>query len=463
MQARPTFHQVFADSSASAAAGMAIRSSGSSSGTSSSRSSTTGTSSSEERAPVVLTALFGRSVSFTMQELEESRDAYMEEVSMSTSSSTTTTANGTRSNGNVIATGPSSASSGAAPQHYGRPSRTVVHGADPASVLEKLAVLRHLEKEVYAIPDYLAHHRAAAAAPYPPQPQQHPRLVDEFCREQICEWCYRVVDYFDISREVVAIALSFLDRFLAACSCDRRTYKLAATTALFLAVKVHDEAHKRINFLSVLANLSRGEFEERHVTEMERLMLRALGFRVHPPTTVAFINHIMLLPPFSIAEPQEEDHHSSTTTTSDPLQMRLPRGLSRQIFDTACFYSELAVLDYSFVTTSPSLLAFASIMEAMHRHDIPPKAYKLFSDIVPRFLTQGTTSTIPADQLLPVQTNLRRCYERAYGSHDNNSHLGPPATAMDLSSSSIHTNQHLQATSPVSVIPPNTNRSSSLY
>jgi hypothetical protein len=388
-----------------------------------------------------------------MQELEESRDAYMEEVSMST------TTTGTRSNGNVIATG--STSSGAAPQHYGRPSRTtVVHGADPASVLEKLAVLRHLEKEVYAIPDYLAHHRAAPYSPQP-QPQQHPRLVDEFCREQICEWCYRVVDYFDISREVVAIAVSFLDRFLAACSCDRRTYKLAATTALFLAVKVHDEAHKRINFLSVLANLSRGEFEERHVTEMERLMLRALGFRVHPPTTVAFINHIMLLPPFSIAEPQEDEHDSD----SDRLLMRLPRVLARQIFDTACFYSELAVLDYSFVTTSPSLLALASIMEAMHRHDIPPEAYKRFNDIIPRLLTQGTTSTFPADELQHVQTKLRRCYERAYGSHDNNSHLSPPATTMDMmSSSSIHTNHHLQATSPVSVIPPNTNRrSSSLY
>jgi hypothetical protein len=451
MQARPTFHQVFADS---AAAGMAIRRSAASGSTTSGSSTASGSTvfSTEERAPVVLSALFGRSVSFTMQELEDSRDSCMEEVSNDSNGIIATASTNTSSRYTVGGT--------TTPQH-GRPSRAVVHGADPTSVLEKLAVLRHLEKEVYIIPDYLAHHA------HHHKDHHQPRLVDEFCREQICEWCYRVVDYFDISREVVAITLSFLDRFLAACSCDRRTYKLAATTALFLAVKVHDEAHKRINFLSVLANLSRGEFEERHVTEMERLMLRALGFRVHPPTTVAFINHVMLLPPFSIAEPQDDADASAAADFAmaadflyqkDPLDMRLPRNLSRQIFDTACFYSELAVLDYSFVTTLPSVLALASVLEAMRRNDIPAKAYKLFSDVVHRLLTEGTT--ISSEELLHAQTKLRSCYERAYGSHDTTSHF-IAATATDISSSPIH-NNHLQATSPLSVVPPS-RRSSPQY
>ena len=114
--------------------------------------------------------------------------------------------------------------------------------------------------------------------------------MDEFCREQICEWSYRVVDYFDINREVDDIALSYLDRFLVAFACDRKTYKLAATTALFLAVKLHDGAHKRLKFISVLANLSRGEFQERNIIDMKRLLLRALEFRVHPPTSVALIS-----------------------------------------------------------------------------------------------------------------------------------------------------------------------------
>jgi hypothetical protein len=332
--------------------------------------------------------------------------------------------------------------------HLHRHSRsTVVHGADTTSVVEKIAVLRFLEKDAYAIPDYLAQYRNRNMADLNVQP----RFVDEFCREQICEWCYRVVDYFEINREVVDIALSFLDRFLAACACNRRTYKLAATTALFLAVKLHDEAHKRLNFLSVLANLSRGEFEERHITDMERLLLRALGFRVHPPTTVAFINHFMLLPPFSIAE----THAAADSTVAiiedeDVYELRLPRLASRQIFDMACFYSELAVLDYSFVTNSPSVVALAAILEAMDRTNVPSKAYRVFCDVMDSVLTEG----IPADELIHVQTRLRRCYERAYGSpadvasaaHQHGASVVELIGSFDAAASA--------AVSPVSVIPP---------
>jgi len=56
--------------------------------------------------------------------------------------------------------------------------------------------------------------------------QQGDARIDEYCREQIVEWSFRVVDYFRIDREVVALSLSFLDRFLATCRCDRSTFKL---------------------------------------------------------------------------------------------------------------------------------------------------------------------------------------------------------------------------------------------
>ena len=34
-------------------------------------------------------------------------------------------------------------------------------------------------------------------------------------REQICEWCYLVVDHFDFGREAVSVTMSYLDRYLA--------------------------------------------------------------------------------------------------------------------------------------------------------------------------------------------------------------------------------------------------------
>ena len=334
----------------------------------------------------------------------------------------------------------------------------VVHGADPQSVIDKIGAMRQLEKAVYAVPDYLEQCRKEAAQ-VAPATQPSPRVVDEFCREQICEWSYRVVDYFDINRDVVAISLSFLDRFMTTCVCDRRTYKLAATTALFLAVKVHDDSHVQLSFLSVLANLSRGEFHEKHITEMERIMLKALGFRVHPPTAVAFINHFMLLPPFSIAEqPQDQQqqqqqqypvscYSSPSADEENALCTTLSRSTSRHIFDMACFYTELAVMDYYFVTKEPSLVALAAILEAMDRaqHSIPSKTYRVFLDIMERVI--GNTN---ADELLDVQSRLRHIYERVYGSQvTGGQHFGEQDCATTTNVVDIHS----QAVSPVSVIP----------
>jgi len=40
---------------------------------------------------------------------------------------------------------------------------------------------------------------------------------DSELRGQICAWNYRVVDHFDLTRDLVAISLSFFDRCLATC------------------------------------------------------------------------------------------------------------------------------------------------------------------------------------------------------------------------------------------------------
>jgi len=82
--------------------------------------------------------------------------------------------------------------------------------------------MRQLEKAVYTIPDYLDQcHKEVVQAQVASATQPSPRVVDEFCQEQICEWSYRVIDYFDINQDVVAISLSFLDQFMTTCVCNR--------------------------------------------------------------------------------------------------------------------------------------------------------------------------------------------------------------------------------------------------
>ena len=39
--------------------------------------------------------------------------------------------------------------------------------------------------------------------------------VNEACRKAMIDWCFTVVDAFDLSRESVAISMSLLDRYLS--------------------------------------------------------------------------------------------------------------------------------------------------------------------------------------------------------------------------------------------------------
>ena len=213
------------------------------------------------------------------------------------------------------------------------------------------ALLRQEESGNYACVDYLSmtvwqHNVYELMKKY--QHQTRNRMadsrIDEYCREQIVEWSFRVVDYFRIDREVVAMSLSFLDRFLATCQCDRSTFKLAATTTLHLAVKLLHPC--KLGDLGILSDLSRGEFDMKDVAEMEAHVLRTLGWHLHPPTVVSFAT---LLLDYIFCD-------RSLNLTSADID---------DLYDITSFFSELSVCDYYFTQMKPSAVALACIMNAL--------------------------------------------------------------------------------------------------
>jgi hypothetical protein len=175
---------------------------------------------------------------------------------------------------------------------------------------------------------------------------QHPgdSRIDDFCREQIVEWSFRVVDYFRIDREVVAVSVSLLDRFLAVCECDRSTFKLAATTTLHLAVKLLHPC--KLSELGILSDLSRGEFDMNDVASMERHILQSLQWKLHAPTSIAFST---LLLDFMFSH---QSFNLSTTDVDD-------------LYDISSFFTELSLCDYYFVGLSQSSIALASVVNAL--------------------------------------------------------------------------------------------------
>lgn len=211
--------------------------------------------------------------------------------------------------------------------------------------------------------------------------------IDEYCREQIVEWSFRVVDYFRIDREVVAVSLSFLDRFLATCRCDRTSFKLAATTTLYLAVKLLYPC--KLADLGILSDLSRGEFDMKDVCGMESHILHTLSWNLHPPTAIAFSSIFL------------DYFFASKVVTISGTDFD-------DIYDVSSFFSELAVCDYFFVLMRASTIALAAILNALEGMygpdnglavDIIHAAHELYLDV-------------PHD-LVVVRNRLWELYERS--------------------------------------------------
>jgi hypothetical protein len=220
--------------------------------------------------------------------------------------------------------------------------------------------------------------------------------VDTACREQMALWSYRIIDHFDGDREIVAIAFNYLDRFLNLCSCDRSAFKLAAITSLFLATKLFST--KYITMKS-LALLSKGEFDEANLKEMEEIILRTLDYRLHPPTTKCYIDHMMALMP------------------SD----KVPEKSRHIIRQRAHFFAEMAVLDYTLSIDHPATIAFAAIMNASEGFDAHYIDYHACSAFIVS-VERATESDFATENTYVVRDKLWHLYslsEEAEQSNNN--------------------------------------------
>ena len=79
------------------------------------------------------------------------------------------------------------------------------------------------------------------------------------------------MDHFDFNREVVSVAMSYLDRYLSTRRVNKKIFQLAAMTCLYLAIKLSEPSTLKI---ASLIGLSRGFFTTEHIVAMEQSILR---------------------------------------------------------------------------------------------------------------------------------------------------------------------------------------------
>jgi len=261
----------------------------------------------------------------------------------------------------------------------------------PIDLPERFRAMRSQEDTAYACSDYLETLSGRAPADEPAASGAPPQRsgVNEVWREKICEWSYQVVDHFDFNREVVAISLSYLDRFLATRSCNRKVFQLAAMTTLYLAIKLNEP---RTLKMSSLVELSRGYFTAEHIAAMEEAILRALEWRMHPPTSLAFIRHYLtLLPPDAVLN-----------------------GTWHDIMEMSRFLTELSVCDYFFVNHKPSVIGISAVLNSIDGLD----EHRFTSTQRLAFLEEVCSNSglrHDAAAVTEVRTMLRQMYNQSTG------------------------------------------------
>ena len=168
-------------------------------------------------------------------------------------------------------------------------------------------------------------------------------------RNNLCAWMYNVVDNLDMDRELVEISLCSMDIYLAKAHIhDASGFKLAAMTSLYLAMKVYGRQGTTIG-IDCFAKLSRGLFTTQDFMLTEQAILDVLSWRVHPPTSLNFLELLMMF------LPQE----------ACSLHTRLA------LYDRIKFLLELCVTVQYFVGKRPSIMAIAAFIEVVQHEESP--------------------------------------------------------------------------------------------
>jgi len=206
-----------------------------------------------------------------------------------------------------------------------------------------------------------------------PRAQNMPEIFRGLWRRQIVEWMYVLIKYCKLKHEATAAAVYYLD---AAVMCESslvispRDYQLCAMTALHLALKVYDSPTVRVIKLSCLVKLGNGEFTVEDIIQKEQDLVRALGWRINPPTPDCFLQRYVELLPFL-----DENDDESKVDLGDygkeeydeqlaPIDRRRQKRLMK-LEQLASEYIEVAMARDRFLSVPPSVIAYAALLSAM--------------------------------------------------------------------------------------------------
>lgn len=210
---------------------------------------------------------------------------------------------------------------------------------DYAATAETLSAILRRELSYYSCKGYLN--------------PSDPSMITAADRKKLVDWCYGVVDHYQLSREAVATAMEMVDRFLSVSAgpfalwdvnsdvakvgynvlhCPSK-FQLLTVAALYSTLKLKDEM---IQFEESYF----GVYTKEDIENMEHTLLKGLSWRSNT-TSASQVGHTIL---------------------SLLLQhVNLPEATWCFLLDEMNYQTEVSVRDYYFSTQRPSTIAMAAI------------------------------------------------------------------------------------------------------
>jgi len=175
----------------------------------------------------------------------------------------------------------------------------------------------------------------------------HSRTINGNHRKSMVDWYYQIAEFCNLNYETLAVATSYLDRFIATetgskALIDSSYFQLAGMTALYIAVKIYEAD---VIDPSILSKLSHGLYSIDKIESMEMEILVALKWRVNPPTALAFVRQFLEIIP------------SYATTYSSTM--------NDIVYELSQMQTELSLRDNRLIAVRNSTIAFASLMNAL--------------------------------------------------------------------------------------------------
>jgi len=232
--------------------------------------------------------------------------------------------------------------------------------------------------------------------------------MDGSHREKMIEWCYQMAEFCKFDGETVAIAISYLDRFVGNTEIgshalyDLSIFQCAAMTALYTAVKINEPA---VINAKIVSNLSQGTYTEEQIERMEFNMLQALEWRVNPPTAIAFVRQFLEILPSNILCDQ---------------------GTRDTIYEISKYQIELALRNSRFLGVKNSIIALASFMNALESiRYLDRRAVEFIERNIPHVLNVDLCSKKFMDAQIVLYNNVgANCYNNNNNmGYINNTHL----------------------------------------